>query len=387
MTNSWPNTVEELLSKAVSFNTVTAPISGNPSAEKELGKYYSELAQGLNFTAQFFPVPGLSDNLLICYQVSDTSPWILFESHMDTVTTSGMTIDPFKTTIEDHKIFGRGTCDTKGSGAAMFWALKQYALSNKDKSNNIALLFTVNEEAGMKGAIAFAKALADLKFKPEAVIVGEPTMLQPVVAHNGCARIKIITKGVAAHSSNPENGHSAISDMARVILAFEEDYIPKLKTQHSLTGKPQCSINVIHGGSQPNVIADYCEVSMDRRITPNESPEQVISDIQAQVEALNSKYPKMNCEVQVLYLNPPLEIKENSVLLKKTQNIISQHGINFAAQGAPYCTEAGHFCNKGIDTLVIGPGDIAQAHTKDEWLALDQLDLAVEVYRELMETN
>ncbi|MGA1399943.1 MAG: M20/M25/M40 family metallo-hydrolase, partial [Phycisphaerales bacterium] len=162
-------------------------------------------------------------------------------------------------------LYGRGACDTKGSGAAMFWALQAYAKAER-RPHNVGLLFALDEEARMTGAKAFAAVeLKEFLPKLRGVIVGEPTLMRPVVATNGVIRWKTITRGRAAHSSVPANGQSAISAMLRVVEALESNYVPTVTGSHPLTGRAAMSVNVIRGGTQVNIIPEYCEIECDRR--------------------------------------------------------------------------------------------------------------------------
>src|SRR5262249_36919248 len=130
--------------------------------------------------------------------------------------------------------------------------------------------FTVDEEDRMTGAQAFAAAELPRFSNLHCLVVGEPTGLKPITAHNGLLRWRSITRGVPVHSSRPEQGVSAISRMLRVVAALEQNFSPFAIAAHPLTGQAAASINVIHGGSAVNVIPDYCEILCDRRLVPGE---------------------------------------------------------------------------------------------------------------------
>ncbi|MCX6950536.1 MAG: M20/M25/M40 family metallo-hydrolase, partial [Opitutae bacterium] len=189
---------------------------------------------------------------------------------------------------------------------------------------NAGLIFSVDEEAGMDGARAFAAGdLAQVK-RLRGIIVGEPTELRPVIAHHGALRWRSITRGVAAHSADPTKGRSAITGMLRVITALEEKFIPLATRTHPLTGRAAASINVIRG------------------------PESSAS------------------------------------LHAWVQPVLQAQGLNPAAVGAPYATNASHYAAAGAQVLVLGPGQLAQAHTKDEWLDRRALAQATTLYRALL---
>lgn len=306
---------------------------------------------------------------------------------MDTVGVEGMTVDPFAAKIEGGKMFGRGTCDTKGTGASMFWALKRYAESG-DKPNNIAIAFAVDEEQTKAGAIALAAShFSAAGIKPVGVIVGEPTMCTPIVAHNGCVRLKLRTHGIAAHSSDPSRGRSAINAMCKVILAIESTYAQSLTASHPLTGKAQCSINIIRGGIAVNVIPDFCDVEVDRRIVPGEDCDAILPAMQAVLDDLMRDNPEVEVEQLKPFIDPPLDPSSVGGFADYVNDVLGQLDIDTAPQGVRYGTDASNFANAGIPGIVLGPGSIDQAHTKDEWLELDQLDKGIDVYLALMRTE
>jgi acetylornithine deacetylase len=377
---------EQLLAGMVGFNTVNSSVSGDPFTELKLAEYLESIARGEGFATRRLPVAGRSHNLLVTHRAPvGGAPWLLFDSHLDTVRIDGMTVDPLGAEIRDGRMYGRGTCDTKGTGAAMLWALREYA-ARADQPNSIAILYSVDEEFGMSGVRSFiAGDYPTLGFVPRGVIVGEPTMLRPIVAHNGCVRWRISTGGVAVHSSNPSRGISAIRKMVDVMSAIEARYIPSLTASHPLTGKAQCSINIIRGGQQINVVPDECAIDLDRRVVPGEQSEAVIPAVQAVLDELSAADPALHVTQTPIFSCPPLSPTVDRAFLAMVQKVLGDMGLPADAAGAPYATDGGDLAGTGLPVVVIGPGDVAQAHTKDEWLALDQLHRGVEVYRRLMQ--
>jgi acetylornithine deacetylase len=382
--STFPSDVITLLQKMVGFDTVNSAISGKPHAEAELASWLEALAQSWGLSTQRLPFGDGDFNLLITHQASAEKPWLLFESHLDVVSTQGMTIAPFAAATRDGKIWGRGACDTKASGAAMLIALQNY-ISQSPQPNNIGVLFVCDEEVTKRGALAFAnEQLKALPFQPNGVIVGEPTMLEPVAAHNGVARIVIKTHGVAAHSSNPANGRSAITAMTRVIRLLEREYIPSLTATHPLTGKAQSSINVIRAGQQINIIPDYCEIGMDRSIVPGEKTEDVLPQIEKVLAPLKAEHPEDRIEVESGFLDPSLSPRAGA-FTDFVKGVLARFG-DVTPRGVPYGTDASNYDAVGLPAIVLGPGHIAQAHTEDEWVAVEQVEKAVGVYGALMST-
>ena len=391
LVHSEPKTPLDLLSMMVTFDTVNEFTSGVHFPERMMLEFLEKTAQKWGLETSRLPIapsaPESSYNLLITYEVSKTAPWIIFESHADTVSVDGMTVNPFHGLIKEGRIYGRGTCDTKGSGAGMLWALKDY-LQLTSRPNNIAVLFVTDEEVAKTGATAFVQhQLGHLGWKPTGIIVGEPTLCQPVVAHNGVIRWKINTQGVAAHSSNPSNGQSAISAMAKLILEFEKEYCSKISLTHPLTGQAACSVNTISGGTSVNIIPDFCEIEIDRRTLPGENSEQVQREMKAALDSIASEDPRILIGTSTPFVDYQLDPALNREFSLQITEILIGMGFSGEQFGAGYGTDASTYSMAGIPAVVIGPGSINQAHTKDEWLDIAELDKSVSIYKQIMGFN
>jgi acetylornithine deacetylase/succinyl-diaminopimelate desuccinylase-like protein len=384
---SSPDSVIQTLQQMVRIDSVNGALTGKACAEAELCDWLDKTARAWGLKTRRLAVAGRADQLLVTHEVkpgTPGSPWLLFDSHMDTVAVDGMTIEPFGGELRDGRVYGRGACDTKGTGAAMLWALKQYA-EHATGPNNIALLFGVDEEVGMVGVNAFLKYdYPKMGFVPAGVIVGEPTELHPVVAHNGLIRWQVTTHGIAAHSSVPHEGRSAISMMTRIVQAIEANYIPGLKAEHELTGHAACSINMIKGGSAPNIIPDRCVIDVDRRVVPGEDFQTVNDALAKVIEGVKQGEPGLAYSIDVTTTHPPLLPSDDSWLLTTATRVLKDLGLPKLSLGAPFSTHAGYFCEAGLPSIVLGPGEAHKAHTKDEFISTDQLERGVEVYLGLM---
>jgi len=372
-----PQSPEELLAQMVSFETVNPEFGGPAGGEARLAAHLEMLAAAWGLQSRRFPVSDNRFNLLISCEASSGTEWLLLESHLDTVGVAGMTVPPFELTARGDRLHARGACDTKGSGAAMLWALKTYAAGN-DRPRLAGVLFSVDEETRMTGAQAFAAGpLQEFLPRLRGIVVGEPTRLRPVVAHNGALRWRSTTRGVAAHSADPSKGRSAIAAMLPVIAALESKFIPLAKREFPLTGRAAASINFIRGGSAVNIIPAHCEILCDRRLVPGEDAFAVLAEREAALAGLAVEHDEQ-------YLAPPLPPGSSTVLHAWMNPALAAVGLDPSAVGAPYATNASHYAAAGAHVLVLGPGDIAQAHTKDEYLDREQLLAAVVLYRALL---
>ncbi|HEX7010378.1 MAG TPA: M20/M25/M40 family metallo-hydrolase, partial [Phycisphaeraceae bacterium] len=372
--------VEDLLRLMVRHDTVNSAFSRRPAPEAALSEALERLACAWGFATRRLPVPGHCHNLLILHEVNPDRPWLMFDSHLDTVDIQHMTIDPLGGQVRQGRLWGRGACDTKGTGAAMLWALRRYAQSS-DQPQNIALLLSVDEEHGMAGIRRFFQHdYPRLGFQARGLIVGEPTELHPVIAHNGLVRWKVITHGKSAHSSVPHEGRSAIAMMMRAMAALESQYIAKLQAQHPLTGQAVCSVNVIAGGTAVNVIPARCQVEIDRRLIPGEDPESVMPAAAAVLESLRRDDPAFHFEQELMVQHPPLSDQRNGTFLATVKAALADLGLPTLHLGAPFCTHAGYADEAGLPAIVLGPGSAAPAHQASEWIDLDQLHRGVELY-------
>jgi acetylornithine deacetylase len=382
-----PSSVKVLLSSLVRIPSVNKWITGKDDAEHELALYVRACAKASGLDARLLEVPGEGNNLLITKEFKKSAPWLMFAAHMDTVSSEGMEIDPFGAEEKNNRIYGRGSCDDKGSLAAAVWALKETAAEGKCP-NNIAILCTIDEEQHRNGATAFAgKQLKNLGFMPAGVIVAEPTLLKPVVAHAGIAHFTVTVKGKAAHASEPSKGRSAIKDMVRVMDALEKEYINKLTATDPLCGKAQCSINMIQGGRQVNAIPDECYIKVDRRVMPGEKVDSVLPDVEKVLEGLRRSDPSLQVSAHSAFTDDPLAQDLKSSFIQNVLRVLERSGLDAKPIGAQFATDAGVISRAGLPCVVLGPGDGALAHTANESMGVGELEDGVRVFKALMNTG
>ena len=290
---------------------------------------------------------------------------VLLVPHLDTVGAG----DPaaFTPRLRAGRMHGRGACDTKGSLAAMLSALTRLAQGpRRPDSTEVVLAGVIDEENHQAGSRALARA----GWKAALAIVGEPTGLRVVTAHKGNLWLQLETSGKAAHGCCPHLGHNAIRDMARVVEMLEGPYAEELRRrEHPLLGRPTINVGTIHGGVQPNVVPDACQITVDRRMLPSESEARVRREIRAllQTSAVRARLVDLRgvpC--------PALETSPDLPLVRTLLRVARQRG----PAGVDYFCDAAVLAAGGIPSVVFGPGSIAQAHTRDEWIALEQVESA-----------
>jgi acetylornithine deacetylase len=320
------------------------------------------------------------DNIIAI--VSGTGPkskkdGLMFNSHLDTVPVANMSIAPFDPRIENGRVYGRGACDAKGSLAAMMTTLVDYA---QRPERPISLMFAamVDEEFSFSGSWK----LIEKQWPVTACIVGEPTRLNTIVAHKGLVRWRLKVKGISAHGALPDHGRSAIYDAARIALALEDHAkVLSTRTSHPLLGPPTLNVGKIVGGSSVNIVPDSCELEIERRLLPGEAGSEVLHQCEEWIR--DRVGGEVDFEFDKPYLvDPPLETSCEALVVRSLGSAQqTEFGTTGELEGAHYGTDGSKLARAGIETVVCGPGDIAQAHTKDEFIEIEQLERAVRLYR------
>ncbi|MBM3845771.1 MAG: M20 family metallopeptidase [Verrucomicrobia bacterium] len=345
------------------------------SGESRVASYLAKLCgkEGISFRMHE-ALPGRSNLIASLAPKSRRKRTVLLAPHLDTVSVS----DPGQLIPRSRggRIHGRGACDTKGSVAAMFTAFLAMARGSRRPANTeIVFAGLVDEENGQAGSRSLVKS----GFQADLALVGEPTLLRAVTAHKGDLWLKIRTQGRAAHSSQPQHGDNAIARMARVVSMLEGLYAKSLrKHRHPLLGCATVNVGMIQGGKQPNIVPDACEIAVDRRTLPGETDARVMREI--------SRLLRTNgCQVQMEDWKgaPSLAMETDPTLpdVRRLMKLTNQR----MAMGVHYFSDAGVLAAGGVPSVVIGPGDIAQAHTVDEWIELEQLETGARLFGRFLE--
>jgi acetylornithine deacetylase/succinyl-diaminopimelate desuccinylase family protein len=373
--------IEKLLSDLIALPSVNpAFLSDQPglTGESRVADFISDLGYKAKLEVRFQEIlPGRCNVFLHAKPKGKPRNKILFAPHMDTVGAAGATHNIFAPRQAKNRIYGRGACDTKGSIAAMLCGLLD-VIKRKGGAPATEFIFCglVDEEDGQTGS----RALSKNGLKADLAIVGEPTDLKIVTAHKGDLWLEIATQGKSAHGSLPNLGENAVLKMARVVEALETQYATQLREKrHPLLGNGTINVGSIRGGSQPNIVPADCRIEVDRRTLPGETEESVRKEL--------SKLFRQNGLTAKIKNNksfpcPALETKRDLPFVKKFFNSTGQIeivGVNF------FC-DAAIIAGGGIPSVVFGPGNIAQAHTADEWISIASLQNAAAIYRRFIES-
>jgi acetylornithine deacetylase/succinyl-diaminopimelate desuccinylase-like protein len=357
---------EKLLADLIalpSVNPAFLPLRHPFAGEKRVADYLAATAARAGLEVEFqIVLPGRSNLVVRLLPRNKIRRTVLLAPHLDTVDAAESQFIPRR---KNGRLRGRGACDTKGSVAAMLAALCELAkMKSRPGETEIVFAGLIDEEHAQAGS----RALAASGLRADLAIVGEPTRLQVVTAHKGSLWLQLETHGKAAHGAAPHLGQNAVHAMARIVNALETDYAARLrKRKHPLLGTATVNVGTISGGTQPNIVPDRCAITIDRRTLPGETETRVRREM---VAFLNSK--KLSAKISSTKLAPalPLETDPKLPLVRQFLRSIGQS----KPAGVDYFCDAAVLAGAGIPSVVFGPGDIAQAHTADEWISLAALE-------------
>jgi acetylornithine deacetylase/succinyl-diaminopimelate desuccinylase family protein len=306
---------------------------------------------------------------------ADPDRRLLFEAHVDTAGIENMTVSPFEPEISGGRLYGRGACDTKGGLAAMMHALANIKRSGTVPACDVWLAATVDEEHSYRGVLRLCEGL-----RATGAVVAEPTDMRLVVASKGCLRWRIVVKGRAAHSSKPHLGISAITPMARLIVALEEESQELSSAHHPLVGAPTLNVGVIQGGAQVNIVPEECYIEIDRRLIPGEDIHEVENHYALLPQRLEQRCPGLKAAHVPLLADWPMETSVDSHIVSVAAAVLNRNGLRPEAVGVPFGSDASKLTRIGIPAIVLGPGSIDQAHTADEYVLVNAVLAAEKVY-------
>ncbi|MGC3875084.1 acetylornithine deacetylase [Halomonas sp. GXIMD04776] len=319
----------------------------------------------------------------------DVAGGVVLSGHTDVVPVDGQpwTSDPFTLTDKgDDRLYGRGTCDMKGFIACALAQVPVWVEQNLERP--IILAFSYDEEVGCLGAPRLiGRLMADYP-RPGAVIIGEPTLMAPVVAQKGITTLRTTVTGREAHSSQVNQGVSAIHVAARLVTKIE-DIMSELRAE----GRVDDAFNVAHsslhvgkiqGGTAINIMARECQFDWEIRHLPQDGFDEVIAsfnDFTVGLEReLKQRAPQVSiCTEKLIETVPALADRDNREALSLCHALLGER----VSEAVAYATEGGQFQRAGLSTVICGPGSISQAHQPDEYIEVSQLEAGTDFMRRL----
>jgi succinyl-diaminopimelate desuccinylase len=360
-----------------SVNPAFLPVNHAWAGEMRVADFLAETASKWRLDVEFQRVDGPRANVLIrCSPARRARNRIILAPHIDTV--GGDNLERLlKPRHAGVRLYGRGACDTKGSVAAMLSALAKVAnASRRPAETEILLAALVDEESIQAGSRTLVKS----RLRADFAIVGEPTRLKVVTAHKGVLWLELKTHGKAAHGARPELGKNAVHEMARAVDLLETKYAGQIaRRKHPLLGHATVNVGAIHGGRQPNIVPAECSALLDRRLLPYETDAKVIREIK-------DLFASQKLSVKIKPTHPAacfaLETDPRNRWVTALMSSVRQG----SPVGVDYFSDAGVLSDAGIPSVLFGPGDIAQAHTPDEWIDVRQLQRATDMLASFLQS-
>jgi acetylornithine deacetylase len=357
--------------------------SANPDYDQSNRAVINLLANWLNdlgWRVEVLPVTPGSDKADLIATLGNGPGGLVLAGHTDTVPydEGRWQHDPFRLTRRDGRLYGLGTSDMKAFLALAIEATRRFSASQFREP--LILVATADEESSMAGAQALVAA-----GRPQAryAVIGEPTGLRPVRLHKGIMMERIRLRGRSGHSSDPALGNSALEGM-RLVLDDLVRWRTQLQNDHvnPLFKVPVPTLNLghIHGGDNPNRICAECELHIDLRPLPGMDLDELRATMHLRLQrAVEATGLELDCE-PLFDGTPAMETPASSEIIRCTEAL-----TGYSASAVAFGTEGPYFNQMGIDTVVLGPGDIDQAHQPDEYLAEARIEPTLDLLGKLID--
>ena len=314
---------------------------------------------------------------------------VVLSGHTDVVPVDGQnwSSDPWTLTQRGDRLYGRGSCDMKGYDAIVLALVPEMLKADLKRPIHIAMSY--DEETGCIGAGYMIDEMVKDGIAPLAVIVGEPTMMQVVTGHKGAARMETLVRGKPVHSSRMDIGISAVMVAARLVSWHTDQleanaaaadpanpFVPPYTTLHC---------GMMSGGTAANITAEHASIISEVRVVPPEKPESYVERYKAYIRetiepAMQAIAPETGVSVRIMSSTPGLRPEVDGEAERLARRLTGDNGNHVVAYG----TEGGLFQRVGWSTIVCGPGDIAQAHEPDEFIAVSQMEAGTAFIRKVI---
>jgi len=322
-------------------------------------------------------------------------PGLILSGHTDVVPVDGQSwdTDPFKAVEKDGKLYARGSADMKGFIGIILSQAPKFVDALNDARLDAPLHYALSydEEVGCLGVRSLIQDLKDNGIRPAGCVVGEPTSMQPIIAHKGTHRFRCAVRGREAHSSYVTYGVNAIEYAARLVVYIRQiaDRLAQLERRDYGFTVPYSTLStgLIRGGIAANVVPKDCEFAFDMRVLPNASPDALYQEIRRYAEMLAKEMQAIDPEsgIDLVWASQTIGLAaaESDAIVQWAMKLSHSSTVGKVSYG----TEAGLFQQMGVSSVICGPGDIAEAHRPNEFVALDQLAQCEAFMNRILETG
>jgi len=371
-----PNVIT-LLRELIALPSISSMLPALDQSNLAVIEKLAQWCESVGFRCEIMPVADGKANLIATLGTGKGG--LVLSGHTDTVPfdTQQWQFDPFQLTEFEGKFYGLGTSDMKGFFALALTAAQAFV--DKPLKRPLILLATCDEETTMAGAQALVNAR-----KPHAnyALIGEPTGLKPVRLHKGIMMESIKILGQSGHSSNPALGKNAIEAM-HLVIGDILNWRQQLQQKHQHIGfivpVPTLNLGHVHGGDSPNRICGECELHLDLRPLPSMTLKELREELHFRVEKI-LKETGFKFEINPLFSGiEAMETPAHADLVKITEKL-----TGYQSQSVAFATEAPYLKQLGFETIILGAGDIDQAHQPNEFLALNRIQPMIDILKQLI---
>jgi succinyl-diaminopimelate desuccinylase len=362
----------QLTRQLLEFDTINPP--GN---EEACARYLGDLLQAAGFQVDYSSFAASRTSLIARIGQPGSKAPLGFTGHLDTVPLGAAPWKKhaFGASLEGGKLYGRGSSDMKSGVAAFVVAALRVAEQLKN-GPGVTLVLTADEETGCKGALHLVQEPA-LLGRVGALLIGEPTANYPLLGHKGALWLEVITRGVTAHGSMPERGVNAVYSAAEAVLKLRDFRFDE--PDHSLMGRPTLNVGTIRGGLNINSVPDEAVLGVDIRSVPGQEHAALIRQFQALLG--ESAEVRIHTDVGAIYSAP------SSPWVQHIFDVTTPAlGARPEPRAATYFTDGAVLREtyRDVPMVVLGPGEPQLAHQTDEYCFVDNIERAVDIYRELI---
>jgi len=378
MNNRFPLDAVALTESLVAIDSRNPTLVPDGPGEMACARFLADVLSGWGFAVSLDEVVPGRPNVVARIGPTGRTPLVL-NGHLDVVGTQGMLHEPFVAQTRDGNLFARGSSDMKGGIAAMCVAAAR-AAAHGSLTSEIIIAAVCDEEFASIGT----RALLDGGLRATGAVVTEPTRLEICPAHKGFAWIEIVVDGKAAHGSRYDIGVDAVRHAAALVAEFDAfDTMVLTARSHALVGRPSLHAPMIRGGAGWSTFADECIVRIERRTIPGETRESVMREVQECCSRVTAQRPSFAGRVELVCTQPPSDLPLDAPLTRAMVSAAQKHDLSGVVSGLACWTDAALFNQAGIPALCFGPGDIARAHSAEEWVEVEQIERAVTVLEQL----
>ncbi|MDJ0738785.1 MAG: acetylornithine deacetylase [Gammaproteobacteria bacterium] len=342
--------------------------------------HLADWCENAGFRVERLPIAGHPGKFNLVASAGSGPDGLVLSGHTDTVPfdETRWNSDPFRITERDDRWYGLGTCDMKGFFAVVLDAIRDLDLTQL--AHPLILVATADEESSMSGA----KALLDTHRRlGRHAVIGEPTGLRPVRLHKGIGMEALRLRGRSGHSSDPALGNSALEGMHEAIaelLAWRDELQRRQRNPRFAVAVPTVNLGHIHGGDNPNRICAHCELHFDIRPLPGMDLDDLRAEIDRRIGARLADSGLAFERVSLFEGVPAMETAADSAIVRAAEALTGH-----SAGAVAFATEGPYLNRMGLQTVILGPGCIDQAHQPDEFLSLAQIAPARRIIRGLVE--